>query len=56
MLSSLCADLVDSLYADEPGSLHRLPSAMQALSSIGRVAPGVFADHAATVADFVLQV
>ena len=56
LLSTLCADLVECLDLEEAGAMERLPSVMQALSSIGRVAPSIFAEHAATIADFVLQV
>ena len=56
MLETLCEVLVEALDVSAPGFLHSVPAAMQALSSIGRVAPAVFAQHAAAVADFVLEV
>ena len=56
MLEDLCEALVEALDVSTPGFLHSVPAAMQALSSIGRVAPAVFAQHAAAVADFVLEV
>ena len=56
MLEDLCEALVGALDVSAPGFLHSVPAAMQALSSIGRVAPAVFAQHAAAVADFVLEV
>ena len=56
MLEDLCEALVAVLDVSAPGFLHSVPAAMQALSSIGRVAPAVFAQHAAAVADFVLEV
>ena len=56
MLETLCEALVEALDISVPGFLHSVPAAMQALSSVGRVAPAVFAQHAAAVADFVLEV
>ena len=47
---------MEALDVSAPGFLHSVPAAMQALSSIGRVAPAVFAQHAAAVANFVLEV
>ncbi len=63
LLRPLAADLAGSLGLDEDedgdgaqlGSLQRCAGAMAALSAIARVAPDIFAAHAAAVADFVLQ-
>lgn len=55
MLGKLCEELVDTLDISTPDSVRCVPAAMQALSSIGRLAPEIFAQHAASVADFVLE-
>ena len=56
VLRKLCKELVDALDVTTPASVRCVPAAMQALSSIGRLAPDIFAEHAASVADFVLGV
>ena len=56
MLGNLCEELVDALNVSTLPSVRCVPAAMQALSSIGRLAPEIFAKHAASVADFVLEV
>lgn len=56
VLGNLCEELVDALDVSTPASVRCVPAAMQALSSIGRLAPEIFAKHAAPVADFVLEV
>ncbi len=56
MLQKLCKELVDALDISTPAAVRCVPAAMQALSSIGRLAPEIFAEHAASVADFVLEV
>lgn len=55
VLRPLCKRLADLLEQGEDIE-PRLPAVLQALSSIGRVAPHIFAEHAAAVADFVLHV
>ena len=52
----LCKELVGALDVSTPAAVDCVPAAMQALSSIGRLAPEIFAQHAASVADFVLEV
>ena len=56
VLRELCAQLAVMLEEADDDIESRLPTIMQALSSIGRVAPDIFAEHAGTVADFVLDV
>ena len=56
VLEKLCADVSSSLAITTQEALFRVPAAMQALSSIGRTAPEVFSQHAAPVADFLLEV
>ena len=48
--------MVHVLDISTPAAARCVPAAMQALSSIGRLAPETFAEHAAAVADFVLEV
>jgi hypothetical protein len=55
VLDKLCADVASSMAITTQEALFRVPAAMQALSSIGRTAPDVFSQHAACVADFVLE-
>ena len=59
LLRPLAVDLAGSLGLDEGkerlGSLQRCAGTMAALSAIARVAPDIFAAHAAAVADFVLE-
>lgn len=56
VLRELCKDLAAVLEEADEDIEARLPGIMQALSSIGRIAPDIFAQHAAAVADFVLDV
>lgn len=56
VLEKLCADLASDLEQLDGDIEDHIPSIMQALSSIGRIAPEIFAEHAKTVADFVLDV
>ena len=56
VLGKLCGELVVALDISTPASLRCVPAAMQALSSIGRLVPNIFAEHAASVAEFVLGV
>lgn len=56
MLRELCKGLAAVLEEVDEDIECRLPGIMQALSSIGRIAPDIFAQHAAAVADFVLEV
>jgi hypothetical protein len=55
-LRPLCERLVGLLEQVTEDIEQRLPAMLQALSSIGRLAPDIFVDHAASVADFVLHV
>ncbi len=56
VLEKLCSDLANALEQLDGDIEDQIPSIMQALSSIGRIAPEIFAEHAKTVADFVLDV
>ncbi|BDA45205.1 Sister chromatid cohesion protein PDS5 homolog A [Coccomyxa sp. Obi] len=56
VLEKLCADLASELEQLDGDIEDHIPSIMQALSSIGRIAPEIFAEHASTVANFVLEV
>ena len=56
VLEKLSEKLVEALDISTKEAVDCVPAVMQALSSIGRLAPDVFAKHAASVADFVLQV
>lgn len=56
VLGKLCEELVDALDISTPAAVRCVPAAMQAISSIGRLAPEIFAQHAASVAEFVLEV
>ena len=56
VLRDLCAELAGALEEVDEDIEARLPGIMQALSSIGRIAPDIFAEHAAAVSDFVLDV
>ena len=56
VLEELCQELVGALDISTQEFLRCVPAAMQALSSIGRLAPHIFAKHAASVANFVLDV
>ena len=56
VLEELCQGLVGALDISTQESFRCVPAAMQALSSIGRLAPQIFAEHAASVANFVLDV
>ena len=56
VLEKLCSDLANAVEQLDGDVEDHIPSIMQALSSIGRVAPEIFAEHAKTVADFVLDV
>lgn len=56
VLEKLCADLAGALEQLDGDIEDHIPSIMQSLSSIGRIAPEIFAEHAKIVADFVLDV
>lgn len=55
-LAPLCAQLTRGLGTAKAMSKPKLPAALQALSSIGRLLPDVFAPHAEAVCTFVMQV
>ncbi len=54
-LAPLCAQLARRLAKPGATADAGLPAALQALSSIGRLLPGVFAPHAQAVCAFVTQ-
>lgn len=55
-LAPLCAQLTRGLGTAKATAKPTLPAALQALSSIGRLLPNVFAPHAEAVCTFVMQV
>ena len=55
-LAPLCAQLTRGLGTASATARPTLPAALQALSSIGRLLPDVFAPHAEAICTFVMQV